>query len=61
MSSQAEEFTIGVEEEYQIINPTTRELRRACGTRSPKSPESPWLGGTARSPAIADRNWYAHL
>ncbi|PHM10142.1 carboxylate-amine ligase [Nostoc sp. 'Peltigera malacea cyanobiont' DB3992] len=26
MSSQAEEFTIGVEEEYQIINPTTREL-----------------------------------
>ena len=27
MSSQAEEFTIGVEEEYQIINPATRELR----------------------------------
>jgi carboxylate-amine ligase len=26
MSPQAEEFTIGVEEEYQIINPETREL-----------------------------------
>jgi carboxylate-amine ligase len=26
MSSQTEEFTIGVEEEYQIINPVTREL-----------------------------------
>ncbi len=26
MSPQAEDFTIGVEEEYQIINPTTREL-----------------------------------
>ncbi|MDZ8259208.1 carboxylate-amine ligase [Nostoc sp. ChiQUE01b] len=26
MPSQTEEFTIGVEEEYQIINPTTREL-----------------------------------
>lgn len=26
MSSQTEDFTIGVEEEYQIINPTTREL-----------------------------------
>ncbi|MEW5857833.1 MAG: carboxylate-amine ligase [Cyanobacteriota bacterium] len=26
MSSQAQEFTIGVEEEYQIINPVTREL-----------------------------------
>ncbi len=25
MSPQAEDFTIGVEEEYQIINPTTRE------------------------------------
>lgn len=25
MSPQAETFTIGVEEEYQIINPTTRE------------------------------------
>ncbi|MDZ8227516.1 MULTISPECIES: hypothetical protein [unclassified Nostoc] len=42
MSSQAEEFTIDVEEEYQIINPTTRELRRACGTHSAKSPESSW-------------------
>lgn len=27
MSPQAEEFTIGVEEEYQIINPETRKLR----------------------------------
>lgn len=27
MSTQAEEFTIGVEEEYQIVHPTTRELR----------------------------------
>lgn len=26
MSPQAEDFTIGVEEEYQIINPTTRDL-----------------------------------
>lgn len=26
MSPQAEDFTIGVEEEYQIINPATREL-----------------------------------
>lgn len=26
MVSQAEDFTIGVEEEYQIINPITREL-----------------------------------
>ena len=26
MSQRAEDFTIGVEEEYQIINPTTREL-----------------------------------
>lgn len=26
MSSQAQEFTIGVEEEYQIINPRTRQL-----------------------------------
>lgn len=26
MPPQAEDFTIGVEEEYQIINPTTREL-----------------------------------
>ncbi|MDZ7961851.1 MAG: glutamate-cysteine ligase family protein [Aulosira sp. DedQUE10] len=26
MSSETEEFTIGVEEEYQIINPVTREL-----------------------------------
>jgi len=26
MTTQAEDFTIGVEEEYQIINPTTREL-----------------------------------
>ncbi|MDZ7967799.1 MAG: hypothetical protein RM368_23070 [Nostoc sp. DedSLP03] len=26
-----------------------------CGTRSAKSPESPWRRGTARSPAIADR------
>jgi carboxylate-amine ligase len=26
MSSQTEEFTLGVEEEYQIINPVTREL-----------------------------------
>lgn len=26
MSSQTEEFTLGVEEEYQIVNPETREL-----------------------------------
>jgi carboxylate-amine ligase len=26
MSPQAEEFTIGVEEEYQIVNPQTRQL-----------------------------------
>ncbi|HEY9671625.1 MAG TPA: carboxylate-amine ligase [Waterburya sp.] len=26
MASETEDFTIGVEEEYQIINPTTREL-----------------------------------
>ncbi len=27
MSAPAEEFTIGVEEEYQIVDPVTRELR----------------------------------
>ncbi len=27
MSSQDEQFTIGVEEEYQIVHPQTRELR----------------------------------
>jgi carboxylate-amine ligase len=42
MSSQTEEFTIGVEEEYQIINPVTRELRSRVRTHSPKSPESAW-------------------
>jgi glutamate---cysteine ligase / carboxylate-amine ligase len=27
MSTSSDGFTIGVEEEYQIINPITRELR----------------------------------
>src|ERR687886_506113 len=37
MSSQAEEFTIGVEEEYQIINPVTRELRSRVEHILPKA------------------------
>ena len=37
MSSQTEEFTIGVEEEYQIINPVTRELRSRVEHVLPKA------------------------
>lgn len=37
MSSQAEEFTIGVEEEYQIINPVIRELRSRVEHVLPKA------------------------
>ncbi|MEH2255296.1 carboxylate-amine ligase [Nostoc sp.] len=37
MSSQTEEFTIGVEEEYQIINPTTRELSSRVQQILPKA------------------------
>ena len=37
MLSQSEEFTIGVEEEYQIINPETRELRSRVEQVLPKA------------------------
>lgn len=37
MSSQTEDFTIGVEEEYQIINPVTRELRSRVEHVLPKA------------------------
>jgi carboxylate-amine ligase len=40
MSSQTEEFTIGVEEEYQIINPVTRELRSRVEHILPKAQEA---------------------
>lgn len=35
MASKAERFTIGVEEEYQIIHPDTRELSSSSGTVLP--------------------------
>ncbi|MBW4499573.1 MAG: carboxylate-amine ligase [Scytonema hyalinum WJT4-NPBG1] len=37
MPSQTEEFTIGVEEEYQIINPVTRELSSRVEQVLPKA------------------------
>lgn len=37
MSPQAEDFTIGVEEEYQIINPQTRELSSRVKQILPKA------------------------
>ncbi|HBB30521.1 MAG TPA: carboxylate-amine ligase [Cyanobacteria bacterium UBA8803] len=37
MSSQTEEFTIGVEEEYQIINPVNRELHSRVEYILPKA------------------------
>ncbi|MEH2067720.1 MAG: carboxylate-amine ligase [Nostoc sp.] len=40
MSSQAEEFTIGVEEEYQIINPVTRHLSSRVEHVLPKAEQA---------------------
>jgi glutamate---cysteine ligase / carboxylate-amine ligase len=39
MPVKADEFTIGVEEEYQIINPETRELRPRVSRLLPKARE----------------------
>ncbi len=40
MPSAADDFTIGVEEEYQIINPETRELRPRVSRVLPRAQES---------------------
>ncbi|MBA3716336.1 MAG: carboxylate-amine ligase [Pyrinomonadaceae bacterium] len=37
MAADQEKFTIGVEEEYQIIHPETRELRSSAGRILPKA------------------------
>ena len=39
MAPPPEDFTIGVEEEYQIIDPETRELRQRAGRILPKAKE----------------------
>jgi len=49
MSSQTEEFTIGVEEEYQIINPVTRELSSRVEHILPKAQKA--LGEEVQSEA----------
>ncbi|MBV8076387.1 MAG: hypothetical protein JO284_08315, partial [Planctomycetaceae bacterium] len=36
MPSSIEDFTIGVEEEYQIVNPATRELSQRVRRIMPK-------------------------
>ncbi|HVF87584.1 MAG TPA: carboxylate-amine ligase [Pyrinomonadaceae bacterium] len=40
MSLQQETFTLGVEEEYQIIHPETRELRSRAGRILPKAQQA---------------------
>ena len=40
MTSRIEDFTIGVEEEYQIVNPKTRELRQRVGRILPRAQEA---------------------
>ena len=40
MTSRIADFTIGVEEEYQIVNPTTRELRQRAGRILPRAQEA---------------------
>jgi len=37
MSAEAEEFTVGVEEEYQIVHASTRELRPRSGSVLPEA------------------------
>lgn len=37
MPSQTQDFTIGVEEEYLIVNPETRELRSSAATLLPRA------------------------
>jgi carboxylate-amine ligase len=40
VSRPLDDFTIGVEEEYQIVNPASRELRQRAGRILPRSPAS---------------------
>ena len=40
VTSRIADFTIGVEEEYQIVNPTTRELRQRAGRILPRAQEA---------------------
>ncbi len=40
MAINSDDFTIGVEEEYQIIHPETRELRAALGALAPGASEA---------------------
>ena len=40
MSSEREEFTIGIEEEYQIVHPETRELRSRATRILPEAEEA---------------------
>src|SRR3954453_2222714 len=37
MTGRSDEFTIGVEEEFQIIHPETRQLRQLAGKVLPKA------------------------
>lgn len=39
--TETEDFTIGVEEEYQIVHPETRELRAASGRILPRAERAP--------------------
>jgi hypothetical protein len=44
MPVKADDFTIGVEEEYQVINPETRELRPRVSRLLPKAREDLGVG-----------------
>ena len=45
MPTPNDEFTLGVEEEYQIVNPTSRELRPRASRILPEVPRGRRAGG----------------
>ena len=56
-----EDFTIGVEEEYQIVNPETRELRPRASRLVLQGAGGPGRRGDERVLPVADRDRHARL